>query len=516
MVHESPQHARPAHTPISTQAHTAAKARVQEHAETQADAQPHARVTPSPSAQQFDTYVPPARERSAGVASTRQFRVGKRGTWGFAGRSLVHSFVAGVLWIPIVVATLILLPWIPLVARAVEILGRWGMRWMGHDMPPRRFRRWLDGRQLTYLLGEVAFAGAAMMLWAVVGLSTGSLAVAPFMAATISIGPWTIDNRPAVFLGCWAIAVLGVIILAAMSSLLTAGNMALTRWILSPSAAELSESRAVLIDAFSGERRRIEQQLHDGPQQYLTALMLNLAAAKLADDPAEALRLAEANGAKALQELRTTVRGIAPHVLFDDGLEAALEELLAHSGLETTLTVEGTPGPLGETAALLVYHCVAEGLTNASKHGAATAVQVTVVYGDHEAARHDDHGAKTTGMTPVSPKRFTASELRRRWSARRTRGTSVVSVSIVDNGSGAATFSHAVPEKPGGPASADSAVCASVSSSTSVRTGVAGLQARAEALGGYVELLPGDSGGAELRMSLPHEDNDETMETVNS
>ena len=160
-------------------------------------------------------------------------------------------------------------------------------------------------------------------------------------------------------------------------------STSLTRLALSPSAEELAASRSTLIDAFSGERRRIERELHDGPQQYLTALKLNLAAAKLQAPPEAqpALADAEHNASLALASLRATVRGIAPQVLFDAGLIPALDELLAHSGLETELHVEGAERSVDETTALLAYHAVAEALTNASKHGAATQAIVTVAFG---------------------------------------------------------------------------------------------------------------------------------------
>ena len=108
-----------------------------------------------------------------------------------------------------------------------------------------------------------------------------------------------------------------------------------------------------------------------------------MAAAKLQAPPEAqpALADAEHNASLALASLRATVRGIAPQVLFDAGLIPALDELLAHSGLETELHVEGAERSVDETTALLAYHAVAEALTNASKHGAATQAIVTVAFG---------------------------------------------------------------------------------------------------------------------------------------
>lgn len=85
---------------------------------------------------------------------------------------------------------------------------------------------------------------------------------------------------------------------------------------------------------------------------------------------------ARANAAAALSSLRAVVRGIAPQVLQDEGLVAALDELLAHCGLSARLSASGPDRALDHTRALLAYHCVSEALTNASRHGGATAVEV--------------------------------------------------------------------------------------------------------------------------------------------
>lgn len=170
----------------------------------------------------------------------------------------------------------------------------------------------------------------------------------------------------------WLCASLGLVLLIGLAKLVTFASVATARLTLSPSA---EDSRTVLIDSFSGERRRIERELHDGPQQYLTALRLNLAAVRRGD--AGVLDVADYNASQALAALRNIVRGIALQVLFDRGLIAALEELLAHSGLDTSLICRGTAS-LDETPALLAYHCVAEGLTNAVKYGQATQVTVEV------------------------------------------------------------------------------------------------------------------------------------------
>lgn len=93
-------------------------------------------------------------------------------------------------------------------------------------------------------------------------------------------------------------------------------RLTLTRTVVD----DLRRSRKVLNDAFSGERRGIERELHDGVQQYLTAVQPGLATAQIkADgdpDVVSAISLAQQNTKRAVEALRTTIRGIHPQVLW--------------------------------------------------------------------------------------------------------------------------------------------------------------------------------------------------------
>ena len=305
----------------------------------------------------------------------------------------------GVLCIPTLVISVLMLPWIPLVGRATEFVGRLGAKWMGVEIPPRRADRWFDWQQFYHLVLQLLISAACFTAWTALGFTAGVLVIAPFVPkAEFSVGEWSTSNRPLIFFTCWLAAAMLAALLVGLNRLLVLASTTLTRLALSPSAEELAASRATLIDAFSGERRRIERELHDGPQQYLTALKLNLAAAKrqAPSQAQQALTDAEHNASLALASLRATVRGIAPQVLFDDGLIPALDELLAHSGLETTLRVEGAESSIDETTALLAYHAVAEALTNASKHGAATEAAVTVAFRDMLRLEIVDNGTGPT------------------------------------------------------------------------------------------------------------------------
>jgi signal transduction histidine kinase len=128
------------------------------------------------------------------------------------------------------------------------------------------------------------------------------------------------------------------------------------------------------------ERRRIERDLHDGAQQRLTALAIDLgrARAKLDTDPAGARDLVEhahEEAKEALAELRSLARGIHPAILTDRGLDAALSSLTVRTAVPVELDValpERLPAPI-ESAA---YFVVAESLANVAKHAGATRATV--------------------------------------------------------------------------------------------------------------------------------------------
>ncbi|MGJ7441835.1 sensor histidine kinase [Aquipuribacter sp. MA13-6] len=146
----------------------------------------------------------------------------------------------------------------------------------------------------------------------------------------------------------------------------------------------LTVSRAAVVEAGTSTLRRLERDLHDGPQQRLVRLQMDLATVRrrLADDPSVADDLvgeAEQQVTETLQELRALSRGIAPPVLSDRGLPSALASLAGRCtvqvGLDVALPdVERLPEPVEETA----YFVVAESLTNVAKHSAARSCRVSV------------------------------------------------------------------------------------------------------------------------------------------
>jgi signal transduction histidine kinase len=167
---------------------------------------------------------------------------------------------------------------------------------------------------------------------------------------------------------------------------------------------QLSESRGAAHAAEGTALRRLERDIHDGPQQRLVRMQMDLAAAdrKLDSDPKAARALIEEamqQSKDALDELRALSRGFAPPILLDRGLVAALESLAVRSAVPATVTSElpeGTelPAELERNA----YFIAAEALTNVAKHADANAATVTVALRDGlEIVVHDDgHGGATS------------------------------------------------------------------------------------------------------------------------
>ncbi len=140
---------------------------------------------------------------------------------------------------------------------------------------------------------------------------------------------------------------------------------------------ELAASRARIVAAGDDERRRLERNLHDGAQQRLVALalMLRVAEAKSDGEAKDLLKSASAELTDALAELRELARGIHPSILTDRGLVPALEMLAGRCDLPVGLDVE-VDIRLTKPVEAAAYYIVAEALTNATKHAAASEARV--------------------------------------------------------------------------------------------------------------------------------------------
>jgi signal transduction histidine kinase len=150
---------------------------------------------------------------------------------------------------------------------------------------------------------------------------------------------------------------------------------------LSARVDELARTRRGALDVQSAELRRIERDLHDGAQARLVALTMQLgrAEARLEDRPetAQLIRQAREEATAAVAELRDLARGIAPPVLADRGLVAAVEALAQRSGIDTTVESKLTQrlAPVVESAA---YFVTAEALTNAVKHAPGASARIAI------------------------------------------------------------------------------------------------------------------------------------------
>ncbi len=142
---------------------------------------------------------------------------------------------------------------------------------------------------------------------------------------------------------------------------------------------EVRASRQRIVEAGDAERRRVERNLHDGAQQRMATLALELAMLRdrAGGDPSMAASLDQAaTGLKqAIAELRELARGIHPAILTEEGLPAAVESLADRSSLPVLVRADfdgRLPGPIEATA----YFVVAESLANVAKYARASGAQV--------------------------------------------------------------------------------------------------------------------------------------------
>jgi signal transduction histidine kinase len=204
--------------------------------------------------------------------------------------------------------------------------------------------------------------------------------------------------------------------------------------------AALTASRARVVATADATRRRIERNLHDGAQQRLVSLALDLRAAEANAPPGAGQLVRELDGVAAgldgvLDELREIARGLHPAILADGGLRPALKTLARRSAVPVDLDVQ-VDGRLPEPVETAAYYTVAEALTNTAKHADATGADI-------QAAASDG----------------------------------ILHIHVRDNGRGGADFSHG--------------------------TGLVGLKDRAEALGGHLDLHSPPGAGTTLDISLP-------------
>ncbi|MEW9532795.1 sensor histidine kinase [Microbispora sp. NPDC049125] len=340
-------------------------------------------------------------------------------TWRAVPYLLVSMFL-GMAWLTVLafvipVSMALVIVWVGLPMLVVTML-----LWRGAAMLERRFLRlafgvtirdpyrprpqgglvrhveWLFGdpatwKDLGYLclllpLGAMEFV-VSLLLWGsgltlLTGPVTALLGLDAFMdvryGSALDALPWTLLGVICLVLALYAVRGMAALHTMLAQILLGADEQARLR----AQTEHLRASRARGVDTAETERRRIERDLHDGAQQRLLAVALDLgrAQAKFDDDPETARELlasAHAGTKAAISELRDLARGIYPAILTDRGLDAALSSLAARAPVRVDLSVEITdrPPPAVESIA---YFIVAETLSNMAKHSQATQASVSV------------------------------------------------------------------------------------------------------------------------------------------
>jgi signal transduction histidine kinase len=222
------------------------------------------------------------------------------------------------------------------------------------------------------------------------GIAAG-LAAACWLAPAVAIA-YLVAGQPSAASGAAAcvVAIAALVTAPWLAQLTMRADEILARSLLGPSQSEelairlesLTRSRTEIVAATDAERRRIERDLHDGAQQRLVSLAMNLgmARARFTEVPAPVLRaIADAHDEAllALSELREFIRGLHPAVLNDRGLDAALSGLAARAPVPVRLSVD-LPRPASPSVEAVAYFIVSEALTNVAKHAQATQAEVTV------------------------------------------------------------------------------------------------------------------------------------------
>ncbi|MBO9532789.1 MAG: histidine kinase [Solirubrobacteraceae bacterium] len=202
--------------------------------------------------------------------------------------------------------------------------------------------------------------------------------------AAVLIAVWVLAGAGA-FWPSWPLFWLGLVLLG--HALLTPSEVFGRKEQLAARVDELTRTRSGVLDVQAAELRRIERDLHDGAQARLVALSMQLGRAeqRLGDD-ADADTIALIKGAQeearqAIAELRDLSRGIAPPLLVDRGLVAAVEAQAQRSPLEVHVDAAGVDRRLPTVVESAAYFVASEALTNAAKHagaGAGAAVRITM------------------------------------------------------------------------------------------------------------------------------------------
>ncbi len=388
---------------------------------------------------------------------------------GISTGSLVFAFVSGLVTV-FCFGPLVAMPLGALERRRLSLVLP-GENGSGHRAPPPGLWGWARTRYTEAATWrEVAYTAVMFPIIGITSMVTFTLAA---VAIVFALSPFILLDEPRVAMAWTTLtspiegvpyALLSPLVVALLlyaCGLMSYGHGVIARALLvGPPKEELraeldqvTESRARLVNAFEYERRRIERDLHDGAQQRLVALSMDLGMARVdmeEDSPADRrVVAAQAKADELIDEIRELVRGIHPRVLTDRGLGDALQELADHCPVPVTVET-AIPHRLPSHVEGTAYFVVAEALTNVYKHADATAVTVRshLAPGGLEA-----HG----GVQGAS--------------------TAVLTVEVTDNGVGGA-------DRDGG-------------------SGLTGLADRVAVMGGTMGLTSPEGGPTRIRVELP-------------
>jgi signal transduction histidine kinase len=241
---------------------------------------------------------------------------------------------------------------------------------------------------LVSVLAVVDLFGIFVLFICLLFLSLPLLESLDSFGVRLRLGPLIIDSVGKAWIAAAGVGLPATIVAIYALCVLSGAQGAFAGWLLTPSDAELNRrveelaaSRTRLVNAFEAERRRIERDLHDGAQQHLVLLAMNLGLAELelgeGDRRAgELVGAAHQQARQALAAIREQIHGIHPQVLADFGLSAAVGELADRCPIPVRLDLEvesRLPSAVESTA----YFFVSEALTNAVRHARADHVTVS-------------------------------------------------------------------------------------------------------------------------------------------
>lgn len=289
-------------------------------------------------------------------------------------------------------------------------IARYGDAAHADPLTPRRCQRYLGVR---WLVGGMGLGVILMLvLYLVTALS--------MVTAWLFDGTWgLIKDGDVVDTRLIAVATVPGVLLIFVSLAGVTGVAALDRWLatamlgrsqqtlLRQRVAELTSTRAEVIEAIDDERRRIERDLHDGVQQRLVALGMLIGRARRSGNDEqlqELLRQAHATAGETIDELREVATRVYPAVLDDSGLDTALEVLAERSSVRVEITNELEESP-GAALATVIYFVVSEAVNNAAKHADPSVVEVSVWPRSDEivvVVRDDGRGGADPGGTGLS------------------------------------------------------------------------------------------------------------------